>query len=322
MVGPDVLRRPDRRAARLLARRAAGEVALGGGPQERGGPRWLAAVREVADLEFVNGGGTGSLHIAGQDPVADRARRRLGAVRPDALRRLPRLPAAPRGGLRPAGGPAPRARHRHGLRRRLHRVGAAGVVAVAGGAVRRGGCGCSRRRAPARCRPRLRGGLPTAWRWATGCGSGTPRRGSSASASTSCTCVEGGQVVDRVPTYRGEAAELRMRWTGRSEEQWQNWAGNQSARPAAGRPGAGRRRRRPGAPVAPLTAACGCKAGGRGALVHGGRRHRRCPAAPRPPERGHRHRPRDRPRAGPGRHAPARAQPGAAGRRAGAAQPR
>ena len=27
------------------------------------------AVREVADLEFVNGGGTGSLHIAGQDPV-------------------------------------------------------------------------------------------------------------------------------------------------------------------------------------------------------------------------------------------------------------
>lgn len=29
----------------------------------------VAAVREVADLEFVNGGGTGSLHITGQDPT-------------------------------------------------------------------------------------------------------------------------------------------------------------------------------------------------------------------------------------------------------------
>ena len=29
----------------------------------------VAAVREVADLEFVNGGGTGSLHITGQDPA-------------------------------------------------------------------------------------------------------------------------------------------------------------------------------------------------------------------------------------------------------------
>lgn len=29
----------------------------------------VAAMREVADLEFVNGGGTGSLHVTGQDPV-------------------------------------------------------------------------------------------------------------------------------------------------------------------------------------------------------------------------------------------------------------
>lgn len=47
---------------RLVKKRSAESLA-----QRRG--EVVAAVREVADLEFVNGGGTGSLHVTGQDPA-------------------------------------------------------------------------------------------------------------------------------------------------------------------------------------------------------------------------------------------------------------
>ena len=49
-------------AVRLVKRRSAESLA-----QRRG--EVVASVREVADLEFVNGGGTGSLHVTGQDPA-------------------------------------------------------------------------------------------------------------------------------------------------------------------------------------------------------------------------------------------------------------
>ncbi len=49
-------------AVRLVKRRSAESLV-----QRRG--EVVAAVREVADLDFVNGGGTGSLHVTGQDPA-------------------------------------------------------------------------------------------------------------------------------------------------------------------------------------------------------------------------------------------------------------
>jgi D-serine deaminase-like pyridoxal phosphate-dependent protein len=49
-------------AVRLVKKQSAESLA-----QRRG--EVVAAVREVADLDFVNGGGTGSLHITGQDPA-------------------------------------------------------------------------------------------------------------------------------------------------------------------------------------------------------------------------------------------------------------
>ena len=49
-------------AVRLVKKRSAESLV-----QRRG--EVVAAVREVADLEFVNGGGTGSLHVTGQDPA-------------------------------------------------------------------------------------------------------------------------------------------------------------------------------------------------------------------------------------------------------------
>ena len=47
----------------------------------------VAAVRRHADLEFVNGGGTGSVAATARGPGGHRGRRRLGALRPDAVRR-------------------------------------------------------------------------------------------------------------------------------------------------------------------------------------------------------------------------------------------
>jgi len=49
-------------AVRLLKSRSAADL-------RRRRAEVVGAVREVADLAFVNGGGTGSLHVAGQDPV-------------------------------------------------------------------------------------------------------------------------------------------------------------------------------------------------------------------------------------------------------------
>ena len=49
-------------AVRLMKKRSADSLA-----RRRG--QVVAAVREVADLEFVNGGGTGSLHVTGRDPA-------------------------------------------------------------------------------------------------------------------------------------------------------------------------------------------------------------------------------------------------------------
>ncbi len=53
----------------------------------------MAAVRAVAPLEFVNGGGTGSLERTAREAAVTEVSRRLGAVRADAVRRLPRLHA-------------------------------------------------------------------------------------------------------------------------------------------------------------------------------------------------------------------------------------
>lgn len=52
----------DNRAVRLMKKRSNAQLV------ERRG-EIVAAVREVADIRFVNGGGTGSLHVTGQDPA-------------------------------------------------------------------------------------------------------------------------------------------------------------------------------------------------------------------------------------------------------------
>ena len=157
----------------------------------------VAAVREHADLEFVNGGGTGSVAATAADPSVTEVDRRLRAVRADPVRRLPGL--APDAGrvlrrCRWSAGPAP------GM------VTVHGGGWIASGPADRPGCRCrccpaglrllgdrGRRRGadPAgRARPRTRCAS------ATGSGSATPRPASCASTSTSCTWSRG-DAVDR-----------------------------------------------------------------------------------------------------------------------------
>ena len=70
----------------------------------------VAAVSELADLEFVNGGGTGSLHgTTAEDAVTELAAG-LGLLRPHAVRRLQLVPPAARGDVRDAGRAQARAR--------------------------------------------------------------------------------------------------------------------------------------------------------------------------------------------------------------------
>ena len=67
----DALRRPDRRAARRLRRRPGWSSRLPRPSSVRRRAAVLAAVQPYAELEFVNGGGTGSLHLTSVRRPAD-----------------------------------------------------------------------------------------------------------------------------------------------------------------------------------------------------------------------------------------------------------
>jgi D-serine deaminase-like pyridoxal phosphate-dependent protein len=187
-------------AVRLLKSRSAADL-------RRRRAEVAGAVRDVADLEFVNGGGTGSLHVTGQDPVLTELAAGSGLFGPalfDGYRAFRPRPAAAFA-LPVVRRPAP------------------GIVTVFGGGyIASGPPGWSR--SPAVL-------FPQGLRLLRGEGAGevqTPLRGDPADrlalgdrvwfrhAKAGELCerfdelhlVEGDQVVDRVPTYRGEAASF------------------------------------------------------------------------------------------------------------------
>ena len=86
----------------------------------------VAAVRAVAPLRFVNGGGTGSIERTAAEAAVTEVAAGLGPLRPDAVRRLRRLPPRARGAVRAAGRAAARRPHRDAARRRLPGVGRGG----------------------------------------------------------------------------------------------------------------------------------------------------------------------------------------------------
>ena len=75
-------------AIRFMQRRSAAELA------ERRAAI-VAAIGEFAELEIVNGGGTGSLELTGAEEAVTEVDRRLGLLRPHPLRPLQPLHASP-----------------------------------------------------------------------------------------------------------------------------------------------------------------------------------------------------------------------------------
>ncbi|MDF2093189.1 alanine racemase [Knoellia sp. 3-2P3] len=167
----------------------------------------VAAVRDVAGLEFVNGGGTGSLHVASRDPSLTELAAGSGLFGPtlfDGYRSFRPRPAAAFA-LPVVRRPAP------------------GVVTVFGGGyIASGPPGWSR--SPSVLAPRglrlLRSEgagevqTPLRGRAADGLGIGDRVWFRHAKAGELCErfdelyLVRGDELVDRVPTYRGEAANF------------------------------------------------------------------------------------------------------------------
>lgn len=165
----------------------------------------VAAVREVADLEFVNGGGTGSLHVASRDPSLTEVAAGSGLFGPtlfDGYRSFRPRPAAVFA-LPVVRRPAP------------------GVVTVAGGGyIASGPPGWSR--VPSVLAPRglrlLRaegaGEVQTPLRGAAADGLGIgdlvwfrhAKAGELCERFDELHLVRGDELVESVPTYRGEAA--------------------------------------------------------------------------------------------------------------------
>ena len=96
------------------------------------------AVRVVAPVRFVNGGGTGSIERTAAEPAVTEVAAGLRALRTDAVRHLPRVQAAAGGVLRAAGGAQAFSFDRHGFGRRLHRVRRSGARSVAFAVLARG----------------------------------------------------------------------------------------------------------------------------------------------------------------------------------------
>ena len=185
------------RAIRYMQRRSAAELA------ERRGAI-VTAIRELTPLEIVNGGGTGSLELTAGEDACHRGHRRLGLLRPRPLRPLQPLLADPGGLLRPAdraqagAGGGDRARRRLPCLGQRRHGAAAGAVAAGWPATRsRGG---RRRGADAAARPRRRSELSIGDRVYLR----HAKAGELCERFDVLHLVEGDEIVDVVPTYRGE----------------------------------------------------------------------------------------------------------------------
>ena len=183
-------------AGRQRARRAALEnlairaikrlsTARGGASAAR---RWSPRCGEVGELEFVNGGGTGSISSTAAEAAVTEIAAGLGLLRADAVPVLPI--AAPGSGrrLRAAGGAQAVAGDRHRARRRLHRLGRHAGRTASRCPVLPAGLRLDAREGAGEAQTPLLGpARRRAAGRATGSTCATPRPASCASASTRCT---------------------------------------------------------------------------------------------------------------------------------------
>ncbi len=172
-------------AVRWMQRRSAAELA-------RRRAAVVAAVRTVAELEFVNGGGTGSLESTRTDSSVTEVAAGSGLLAPALFSRYQRFQPRPAAlfALPVVRKPA----------RRTATLAAGGYVASGqAGQSRlpsptcRMDCDCPPWKEPEKSKPRSSGAQPADCGWVTACGSGTPRPVSSPNTSrtiTSCWATE------------------------------------------------------------------------------------------------------------------------------------
>ncbi|MCW2812731.1 MAG: amino acid deaminase/aldolase [Nocardioides sp.] len=190
-------------AARGLAVRRLKRASVAELTERRGAV--VAAVRRLADLELVNGGGTGSIETTVADPSVTEVAAGSGLLAPalfDGYDSFTPVPAA-LFGLAVTRRPGP------------------GLVTVAGGGwIASGAAGPDRLPVPTypeglrmlgaegagECRRRCAARPPTGWRSATACGSATPRPASCASAWPTCTWSGAPTVTRWWPWCRRTAA--------------------------------------------------------------------------------------------------------------------
>ena len=196
-------RRQPARAAEVRRPRDAAAVRPSSSAERRAAA--VAAVREVAPLEFVNGGGTGSIETTAAEEAVTEIAAGSGLFGPRALRPLHQVPPAAGRPLRAvrrttplatstppssAGAGSPPAPA--GPDRLPTPVWPQGLELRAGRGRRRGADPADRGRGSRSCGS------------ATGCGSGTPRPASSCEHVDELHLIADGQVVGTAPTYRGE----------------------------------------------------------------------------------------------------------------------
>ena len=203
VVGRDVLRGADRRPARHLAARPRGEGAVGRRAAQPAVAVVEAVEKAVGALEFVNGGGTGSLEVTGADPCGHRVDGRVGAVRPHAVRRLPRLRAAPGAVLRAARSCAgPRRGSRPCSVGAMSRPGRPGQPRLPSPALR--GLQLLRGEGAGEVQTPVRGPGAAALRVGDRVWFRHAKAGELAERLDTLHVVEDGVLVESVPTYRGE----------------------------------------------------------------------------------------------------------------------
>ena len=199
---------PDASAAvRLVKRRSDAELRPSPG---RGASR---RSRPYADLEFVNGGGTGSLQLTTRRrPASPRSPAGSGLYGPtlfDGYRAFTPRPAA---FFVSSGGAPARPGIATVLRRRVHRLRAAGLGPACRHRVWPPGLELRRQRGAGEVQtPLARRAGPVGCGSATRSGSGTPRPARPASGSTGSTWSAAGELVDTVP-------DLPRRGAGTSDE--------------------------------------------------------------------------------------------------------
>ena len=143
------------------------------------------AVREIAPLRFVNGGGTGSIERTAAEPAVTEVAAGSGLYGPTLFDTYRGVQAAARRAVRAAGRAQAVAEAGDGPRRRLPGLGRRGARSAAAPGPSHPPAGPARGRGRGADAARGQGARPACGS-ATGSGSATPRPASCASASTSC----------------------------------------------------------------------------------------------------------------------------------------